>query len=116
MPDVTSDRRNAPRYALVLAAEVMEPSRGARLSARTSDLSLTGCYLDTLTLLPKGSQVRISLTHRREVCEASGRVMDVRPGMGMGMGMGMGVGVEFEEIASEHQARLQRWLAAKNEG
>ena len=107
MPDVASDRRNAPRYALVLAAEVVEPSRGARLSARTSELSLTGCYLDTLTPLPKGSQVRISLTHRREVFESAGRVMYVSPGLGMG--------VAFEEITSDQQARLERWLAAKSE-
>ena len=39
MPDVTVERRNAPRYPLALAAEVVELPRGARLSARTSDAS-----------------------------------------------------------------------------
>lgn len=106
MADETSDRRNAPRYPLVLAAEVVEPSRGAGLSARTSDLSLTGCYLDTLTPLPRGAQVRVSIIYRREVFEAAGRIMYVSPGMG--------TGVAFEQIDSEQQARLERWLAAKS--
>ena len=39
MPDVTVERRNAPRDPLVLAAEVVELPRGARLGARTSDVN-----------------------------------------------------------------------------
>jgi len=39
MPDVTVERGNAPRDPLVLAAEVVELPRGARLGARTSDVN-----------------------------------------------------------------------------
>jgi PilZ domain len=106
MPDVTVERRAAPRYPLVLAAEVVELPRGARLSARTSDVSRTGCYIDTLNPIPNGSQVRLRITHEDETFEATGRIVYVSFGLGMG--------VAFTEVAPEQQKRLDRWLEAAN--
>jgi c-di-GMP-binding flagellar brake protein YcgR len=106
MPDVTVERRSAPRSQLVLAADVVELPRGARLSARTADISRTGCYIDTLNPLPQGFRVRLRITHHDEVFEAIGRVVYVSSGLGMG--------VVFVEVAPEHQARLDRWLAEKD--
>jgi hypothetical protein len=60
MADATAKRRRATRYRLVLAADVVEVSSGARLNTRTSDISSTHCYLDTLNPVPKGSQVRLT--------------------------------------------------------
>ena len=102
MPEVTVERRNAPRYAMVLAAEVVELPRGARLSARTSDISRTGCYVDTLNPVPQGSRVRIRFTHHGEVFEGVGSVVYVSRGLGMG--------VRFTEVPPEQQARLHQWL------
>jgi Ribonuclease G/E len=102
MPDVTVERRSAPRYPLVLAAEVVELPRGAKLAARTSDISRTGCYIDTLNPVAKGSQVRLRITHHDQVFEAIGRVVYVSPGLGMG--------IAFESIAADQQARLENWL------
>src|ERR1700741_368607 len=45
MRDVTVERRGAPRYPMVLAAEVIELPRGARLSAHTADIGRMGCYI-----------------------------------------------------------------------
>jgi hypothetical protein len=56
MPDVTVERRSARRHVMVLAAEVVELPSGAKLSARRSDISRTGCYIDTLN--PSGSRIR----------------------------------------------------------
>ena len=102
MPKVTADRRSAPRYAMVLAADVVELPRGAKLAARTSDISRTGCYIDTLNPIPQGSQVRLRITHHEEVFEAMGRVVYASPGLGMG--------IVFERVAPEQQTMLQRWL------
>jgi len=49
-----AERRASPRYPFVAVAEVTELSSGARLSARTSDLSLGGCYIDTLKSVMRG--------------------------------------------------------------
>jgi hypothetical protein len=102
MPEVTADRRSVPRYAMVLAADVVELPRGARLTARTSDISRTGCYIDTLNPIPRGSQVRLRITHHEEVFEALGRVVYASPGLGMG--------IVFETVAPAQEAMLQRWL------
>jgi hypothetical protein len=87
-----SRQSNAPRYQLVLAAEVVELPRGARLSARTSDVSRTGCYIGTLNPIPHGSQVRLRITHEDETLEATGGIVYAS------YGLGMGVGVAFTEV------------------
>jgi len=107
MPDVTVERRTASRYPLVLSAEIVELPRGAKLGARTSDISRTGCYIDTLNPIAKGSQIRLRLTHHDEVFEAVGRVVYVSPALGMG--------VAFEAVAAEEQAKLERWLNSTEE-
>jgi Ribonuclease G/E len=107
MPDVTVERRSAPRYPLVLAAEVVELPRGAKLAARTGDISRTGCYIDTLNPIGKGAQVRLRITHHDEVFEAIARVVYVSPGLGMG--------VSFETVSAEQQARLDCWLNSPEE-
>lgn len=102
MPGVTVERRGAPRIQMVLAADVVELPRGARLSARTADISRSGCYIDTLNPVPQGSKVRLRITHHEEVFEATGRVVYVSYGLGMG--------IAFESVTPEEQARLDRWI------
>lgn len=106
MPHVTVERRSAPRRTLVLAAEVTELSAGPKLGARTSDVSLTGCYFDTLNPVSKGSLVRIRLTHFDEAFEATARVIYVSPGLGMG--------VAFENVDPAQLSILERWLKRRS--
>jgi hypothetical protein len=103
---VTSERRTSPRSALVLAAEVIELPRGAKLTARTSDVSRNGCYIDTLNPVPPDSQVRLRLTHFNEIFETTGRVIYVSPGLGMG--------ITFENVVPDQQSRLDHWLSSPN--
>jgi hypothetical protein len=107
MPDGTAEKRKAPRSLLVLAVEVIELPRGAKLVGRTSDICHSGCYIDTLNPVPKGSQLRLRITHHDEVFEGLGSVVYVSPGLGMG--------VVFETVAAEEQAKLDRWLNSANE-
>jgi hypothetical protein len=103
MPDVTVERRSAPRHAMVLAAEVVELPRGAKLNARSADISRTGCYIDTLNPIPQGSEVRVRLTHGAETFVAVGRVVYVSYGLGMG--------IAFVKVEDEELARLDRWFS-----
>lgn len=103
MPDITANRRNSPRYALILVAAVTDVESGARLSARTSDVSQSGCYVDTLNPIPKGKSVYVTLSRGDETFEAKGRVMYVSPGLGMG--------IQFDAPIDVMQfATLNRWL------
>jgi hypothetical protein len=103
MPDVTVERRSAPRHAMVLAADVIELPRGAKLSARTSDISRTGCYIDTLNPIPQGSEVRLRITHGTETFVSLGRVAYVSYGLGMG--------ITFINVEDDQRTRLERWFS-----
>lgn len=103
MPDVTVDRRKSPRFALILAATLEENGTDVRLSARTSDVSRTGCYVDTLTPIPKGKSVHLVLTAGSETFETMGKVIYTSAGLGMG--------IQFDQpIDSKQLAVLDRWL------
>ena len=108
MPDVTVERRSAPRHAMVLAAEVIELPRGAKLSARTADISRTGCYIDTLNPVPPASRVLVRITHNEETFEAEANVVYVSYGLGMGM--------TFTACEGDQMARLDRWLSEGRTG
>jgi len=110
MPDVMADRRDSPRYALILAAEVLEIATGATMSARSSDVSRSGCYIDTLNPIPVGSQVKVLLRRGEVVFDITARVVYVCPGLGMGLNWGA-------DVPPEKLVILDRWLseAARNE-
>src|SRR5205085_7234075 len=103
MPDVMTDRRSAPRYPLILSAEVSAKVDGATLAGRTADVSSTGCYIDTLNPIPAGSAVRVRLQHENEFFEADARVVYVSPGLGMGLAFS-------PTMVPQQQAILERWL------
>src|SRR5258708_30660251 len=97
------NRSNSPRCALFLGAVLRKEKSATRLSARTSDVSRTGCYIDTLNPIPQGKLVSVVLSHGEESFESRGRVMYVSPGLGMG--------IRFEEPVAPHQLEvLNRWL------
>jgi PilZ domain len=104
MSDVMADRRDAPRFALILAAEVVEIATGATLTARSSDVSRSGCYIDTLNPVPVGSQVRVQLRRGDMVFETAARVVYICPGLGMGLNWDT-------NVAPDKLALLDRWLA-----
>ena len=105
MPDVMTDRRVSPRYPLVLMAEITDRVSSAKFTARTSDVSRTGCYVDMLHPLPRGSQVLLRLQKDKEVFESEATVMYVSPGLGIGVAFA-------NNPAAEQLAVLDRWLAA----
>ena len=106
MPDVSVERRSAPRHAMVLAAEVIELPSGTKLNARTADISRTGCYIDTLNPIPQGSEVRLQITHGTEIFATLGRVVYVSYGLGMGI-----VFINPEDV---QLATLDRWFSQPN--
>jgi hypothetical protein len=102
--DSMADRRDAPRYPLILIAEVTEILSGVKIMARTSDVSRTGCYLDTVKPTPKGAMIQLRLTRGKELFQTKALVVYVSPGLGMG--------VRFHEHVTESQMPiLDRWLS-----
>jgi hypothetical protein len=103
MPEKSGDRRSAPRFFLVLTAEITELPSGTKLRGRTSDVSRNGCYVDMLNPIPAGSAINIKLIHENEVFEAAGTVVYSSAGLGMG--------IVFEApIPAAQSDKLNRWL------
>ena len=102
-----TDRRVAPRYPLVLLAEVTDQLSSTKFTARTSDISRTGCYIDMLSPLPRGTQIHVRLHNQKETFESAATVMYVSPGLGIGVAFAA-------NLEANQQVVLDRWLAAAN--
>src|SRR6266702_3439023 len=60
-------------------------STKARLKTRLSDLSLSGCYVDTLHPLPVGARIRLRVVRNKIILEALATVIYSEPRLGMGV-------------------------------
>jgi hypothetical protein len=97
----TAERRDAQRYAFVCPADVIDLAGSTMISARTSDLSLHGCYIDTLNPLPVGTRVRLQLTKNNQRLEFRALVTACHVG---------GMGLLFEQLTTAQQETVVSWL------
>src|SRR5947208_17151733 len=95
-----SERRRAPRYPIIADAEVTEIASETRLSAKTSDLSAGGCFLDMLNPSPEGTEIVVRISRADSTFAARGKVVFQFPNMGMG--------VMFTSVPTSQQAVLDR--------
>ena len=98
------DRRKTPRHPLILVVEVTDSVSAVKFMAQTSDVSRGGCYIDMLTPLPQGSQLKLKLQNGDEAFESEAIVKYVSPGLGMGVAF-------TANLPPEKVALLDRWLA-----
>ena len=98
----SGDRRQATRYSFSATAEVLEIASGTRVSARAADLSMNGCYLDTLNPFAVGSKVQLCIRWNRAELACSAMVRDSKTGMGMG--------VAFTDLDDTRKALLESWI------
>lgn len=103
---MTEELRSAPRHSFVATVDVLDLATDVRITARTSDLSLAGCYVDTLNPLPSGTNVRLRITHGNRICSILGTVAHSIPNLGMG--------IKFGELDDIQQRILQSWLKIKS--
>src|SRR5208337_4483981 len=102
-PSQPAQRRSVRRCPLVASAEVTEPRSGARLSARTSELGLGGCYVDSLNPFSKGTVVGLRILRDQGVFETKAKVVYCDPKFGMGLA--------FTEMTPDQRSVLETWLA-----
>ena len=99
------ERRGAPRYAVIMDAQVTDLRAHSTLKLRCSDISLSGCYLDTLNPVEIGTLLWIHLEHGQRVFECQAKVTNMIPRLGMG--------VEFVHPVPEEQLEiLSAWVSA----
>jgi PilZ domain len=96
-------RRSVRRCPFVASAEVTELSSGTRLPARTSELGLGGCYIETLNPYPEGTLVELRILRDQGVFETKAKVVYSHSNFGMGLA--------FNEMMPNQRSRLEDWLA-----
>jgi len=102
-PQQHAKQRSVRRCSLVASAEVTELHSGARLSARTSELGLGGCYVDALNPFPEGTLVGLRILRDQGVFETQAKVVYCDPRFGMGLA--------FTEMEPDQRSLLETWLA-----
>ncbi|HEY2546590.1 MAG TPA: PilZ domain-containing protein [Candidatus Acidoferrum sp.] len=97
--------RRGFRFMLKAAAEVaQEGTPSATVSMRVTEISLHGCYLETLAPFGEFAQVFVKIFYEYEYFEAKGTVLYVKPNEGMG--------IEFRDMKPPCRVVLQKWILA----
>ena len=96
------ERRVAIRYNFGAIAQVIDLDEPDELVSLTGDLSASGCFVATTTPLPKGTRVRVRISHSGAEFMAIGKVT--------GNVSSEGMGIFFTEIEPNDRAILERWL------
>lgn len=100
-----NNRRNKERTSIALET-VLESASGKRES-RISDLSVSGCFVDSIISPNKGEIVVLTLRiPSGEWIKLNGEVVYVYPGIGFG--------VRFTRISEEETTRLEQVILAHN--
>src|SRR5258705_9993094 len=94
--------RRPPRSTLFPYTTLFR-SNDTTLKARTTDISIDGCFLDTLNPSPKGTDIRVKISHGDSTFEALGVVVLVVANLGMG--------IAFANVDDYQNARLQKWIS-----
>jgi len=80
-----AERRRHLRFPFSATVEAVETKSGTKVTGRTSDLGFGGCYVDTLSPFPVGTEAKIRILRKNESFEAQARVVYSLLGMGMGL-------------------------------
>jgi hypothetical protein len=103
-PEQPAERRGPPRYSVIMEAQTTDMIMRSVLKLRCSDISLQGCYLDTLNPVDPGTALWVRLEHGGRVFAAQAHVAYTVPRLGMGL--------EFAQPIPEDQlVVLKEWIA-----
>ena len=101
---IPSGLHRASRYPFAASIELTDVRSESLLSARTTNLSLFGCYVYTSSPFSEGTKVSLRILHGGASFAAFGKVLYLKPNSGMG--------IAFTEIEPPSQAILEKWLAS----
>jgi hypothetical protein len=108
---IQTNKRAKPKYRkeravrrcpFVAAAEVTDLSSNTRLSGRTSELGLGGCYVDVLNPFAQDADVQLKIVRDQGTFETKAKVAYCDPKFGMGLA--------FSEITPDQRCILEAWL------
>lgn len=89
------------RFPFDAGAEVLLDGPADRISARVTQLSFRGCYLEISSALKEKQRVRLKIFHSDEYFETQAEVMYVKPA---------GAGLLFGHMEPHFRKVLQSWI------
>src|SRR5580700_5624390 len=96
------DRRQAPRYGLVAIADLTDSEDGKLLSGKITQISRSGCYVDSPKTVPVGTSLKVIISRDQRTFVAKANVIHVQEQMGMG--------IAFLDAAKDQVEILNSWL------
>jgi hypothetical protein len=99
-------QRAVRRCPFVASAEVVDLSSDTRISGRTSELGVGGCFIKTPDPFPEGTLVRLRIFRDQGVFETKAKVV-----YSHSIQLGSGMGLTFKEMAPSQRSLLEDWLA-----
>jgi hypothetical protein len=99
MPDMPASRRKTTRYRCPGGVELRRNEGAPQIFANLSDISLEGCYVESVSTLPEGSEVLFFMRTREAELRGRARVKTSNHAVGMGL--------EFMHLAMEDQNKLE---------
>jgi hypothetical protein len=99
-----SERREATRFVCTGGAEFRNVEGGFKNWGTVSDVSDTGCYVETMLPLPAKTELDLLISVRNIDIRGRARVRSSHPSVGMG--------IEFVQLSPEDRQRLDALLSA----
>ena len=96
------ERRRFPRVKATIPLELRSAGSTAPLRTQSDEVSLCGCYIETMFTLGVGVKLALTLWLGEEKISATSVVTTCHPQVGNG--------IEFVEMAPEHRLRLSEFI------
>jgi hypothetical protein len=103
MPEPTGTRRAQQRFHCTGGVEMRRNEGAPPVFGNLSDLSLTGCYVETVSTLPVGSEILFMLRVRDNVVRGRAQVKTSHHAVGLGL--------VFTQLSREDQYKLEYILS-----
>jgi len=99
---MSAERRKHPRFKVSVPVEAHAPLSDAPLRCATSDISLDGCYIESMYTYPVGTPLDLKLYVNDDTLLIVAKVVTCYPQVGNG--------IEFEKILPEDREQLRAFL------
>ncbi len=96
------EKRRHPRFPFSTGGEAFDPQANVRVTGRLSDISRSGCSMDTISPFAVNAAIILAVTREGRTFKTKAKVMYSLSGMGMG--------VMFTTMEPDQSRILDSWL------
>jgi hypothetical protein len=101
-PVLPHNRRKFARHKISVPMEVKDERVNTPMRVNATDISGSGCYVESIVPLPKGTTLKVEFWMETEKVVTTAVVRTCDPGVGMG--------IEFTGLPEANRQRLQQYL------